>query len=245
MKNNTPVGLVGGLGNCLWQICGAYACRPEDGHDLKFVACDRASNQALTTFVRKERYTHADVCTAPVGYWQNTRWLLSPEVIKQHILVSDVNKYSNSAVLQHSLVVHVRGGDFLTSKAHAQSRMSRRLIDSALEHIPGADHESVALVTDDFGYVTHLFGSKYPVLGDIRDPRVAFSTLCAAKNLLVSPGSSFSWWAAYLGEHEHVFFPEKYWPQDIGALATDITSCNTGVGLIPATCKDSWTVLAV
>lgn len=244
-KSSTVVGLVGGLGNCLWQICGAYSCRPEEGHDLKFVAYGDAAKHALTTFVKKERYASSGICTVPSGYWQNPKWLLAPDVVREHILSEAVTAHARKETDTFHLIVHVRGGDFLRSDAHKASRATQHLIDKAIDACPGISHKDVAIVTDDLQYVGETFGQRYPVLGDRGDARVAFHTLCCAKNLLISPGSTFSWWAAYLGKHEHVLFPSRVWPQDIGALDRDITSCTSGLDLVPESCKDSWSVLCV
>lgn len=244
-KSSTTVGLVGGLGNCLWQICGAYACRPEEGHALKFAAYDPAAKESLSKFIRPDRHGAPDSCTAPIGYWQNPKWLLSPATIREHVLCEPVGTHARKEVANFGLIVHVRGGDFLRSPAHNQSRAAQKYVDAALASLLGVRHDDVAIVTDDLQYVAATFGSRYPVLGDHNDARVAFYTLCQAKNLLISPGSTFSWWAAYLGSHDHVLFPAKTWPQDVGALDLDITSCNSGVGLIPKACRRTWTVLDV
>lgn len=244
-RNDTVVGLVGGLGNCLWQICGAYSCRPEEGHDLKFVAFGEAAKHALMTFVKKERYAYSGICTAPAGYWQNTKWLLPPDVVREHILSEDVTARARKEVDVFPLIVHVRGGDFLRSEAHMASRAAQYIIDKAIDACPGLSHKDVAIVTDDLQYVGETFGQRYPVLGDGGDDRVAFHTLCCAKNLLISPGSTFSWWASYLGSHDHVLFPSKIWPQDIGACDRDITSCTSGLDLVPDSCRETWTILDV
>lgn len=244
-KSSIVVSLAGGLGNCLWQICGAYSCRPEEEHDLKFTADGNAARNALTTFVKKERYVHYGAYTAPIGYWQNTKWLLPPDIVRERILSEDVTAHARKEVDVFPLIVHVRGGDFLRSAAHQSSRATQQLIDKAVDACPGLSHKDVAIVTDDLQYVGETFGQRYPVLGDKGDARVAFHTLCCAKNLLISPGSTFSWWAAYLGKHERVLFPSRVWPQDIGALDYDLTSCTSGRDLVPDSCREMWTILDV
>ena len=243
-KSASTVGVVGGLGNVLWQICGAYACRPDEGHSLRFAAYDPAAKAAMDGFVKKERCVSAgNGCINPAGYWQNAKWLLPPDTIREHILRESVTEHACKEVDNFSLIVHVRGGDFLYSPAHRYSRIGQKYIDAAIDMLPGIKHCDVALVTDDLRYAREVFGNRYPVLGDNGDARVAFHTLCCAKNIVISPGSSFSWWAAYLGTHEHVFFPAQTWPQDIGALDRDITSCTSGIKLVPDSCKNSWLVI--
>lgn len=215
-----------------------------EGHALRFAAYNPAAKAALDCFVKKERCVSvSNACTNPVGYWQNSKWLLTPDTVRERILSEAVTVHACKEVDSFSLIVHVRVGDFLRSPAHRYSRIGQKYIDAAIDMLPGVKHSDEALVTDDLRYVGAVFGNRYPVLGDNGDARVAFHTLCCAKNIVISPGSSFSWWAAYLGAHDHVLFPAQTWPQDIGALDRDITSCTSGVDLEPDSCKNSWLVI--
>ena len=108
------------------------------------------------------------------------------------------------------LVLHVRGGDYITIGCHLDYRFYKRLIDHT-------KFTKVAIVTDDpnCDTVRRLVNDGCQVLtpepapfnvnGDVNAMN-DLKTLLYSENIAISQ-SSFAWWAAFLGYHKKVIIP--------------------------------------
>lgn len=241
MNKEFVVRVVGGIGNILFQMSAATMLRPElyAEERIKFAGANKESHLVLATYIKEDMIApfNTQAPTAnPVGYWQHVRWV--PDAHPMHAWFKDPipTKAHVKAVDMFDLHVHIRGGDFLKSAAHKSCRMGESTILQAMDTLD-IDTSKVLIVTDDFSYVKSLLGTKYAVLGSL-DPIVAFHTMCKSRNLIIYPGSTFSWWAARLGSqwHSNVFFPATGWPHDGLFGYQDITSAYSSDDM----CMDFW-----
>jgi hypothetical protein len=101
---------------------------------------------------------------------------------------------------REELVLHVRGGDFLTG--HHGSVCDINYYKNAMSAVEELGHLRHALIiTDDLAYGREMQGLldiERGSVGSEDDPYEDFVTLCAARGKIIS-NSTFSIWAAILG----------------------------------------------
>lgn len=228
-RNKIAFRVLGGIGNILWQISarakrfGIHNLYVIPGNKHAADVCERWLNKEIIS-VGGDNAGHID------GYFQDKYWLCPSATIKRWLnLDIDIPE----SLKRFRLVVHVRGGDFLTSPAHRQCRQS-------LSHIKyicrnhGLTKEDVLIVTDDINAARDSLGTGWHCYA-VKDDRQAFKIMMQAEILLVMPGSTFSWWAGYLNEGGKdggiIYVPTGNWPCDIGALR-DVTSTQQSSALV-------------
>lgn len=230
-RNKIAFRVLGGIGNILWQISARakrfglenLAIIPGDKHAAD--VCDRWLNKKLIS-IGEINEGHID------GYFQDKYWLCPSAEVKSWLNL-DVDVDVPESLKQFKLVVHVRGGDFLTSPAHQQCRQRLSYIKYICK-IHGLTKEDVLIVTDDVNAARDSLGAGWHCYA-VKDDIQAFKTMMQAEILLVMPGSTFSWWAGYLNEGGKeggiVYVPTGNWPCDIGALR-DVTSAQQSSTLV-------------
>ena len=228
-RNKIAFRVLGGIGNILWQI-SARAKRFGIEH-LVIIPGDKHADTVCNRWLNKKLISVGKTNEGFIeGYFQDSYWLCPSATVKSWLnLDVDVPELLN----QFKLVVHVRGGDFLTSSAHKQCRQRT----SYIKHICEAHRLSesdVLIVTDDINTARDSLGIGWHCCV-IEDDRRAFKIMMQAEILLVMPGSTFSWWAGYLNEGRKegctVYVPIGNWPCDVGALR-DVTSAQQSSTLI-------------
>lgn len=141
-----------------------------------------------------------------VGYWQRPEFL---EGSRDHLReVFGLNGIDAQPVIR----VHVRRGDYVRLGIAPHADWYGQAIERAVHAVP---HERVEVISDDPAWCrTHL---TLPVPYDLpakRSPVEDFQAL-ASSAALVATGSTFSWWAAYLGGvpviHEDGVIPASLW----------------------------------
>jgi len=142
------------------------------------------------------------------------------EIIEWLKIKNDVLKYSSS----NSVVMHLRGGDYVGSPANSLLPKSYYL--KAIEYMMSIDSSmNFYAVTDDYHLAYNYFKGIAKIVGStpsqIYDPRraahhiggeigVDYSILHNAKNVILG-NSTFSFWAAWTNKNlENVIAP-KYW----------------------------------
>lgn len=151
-----------------------------------------------------------------IGCYQNRKWLLPKEVILPYIKKVSTPSYE--------WVLHIRGGDYI--RVFNKVLRSRAHILHQLKYF-NIKPEDLVIVTDDVKYTQYLLSDKYNILHSnsfIYD----WWVLRNARNIILSPGT-FSYTAAYLGDHDKVIMP-RLWPWDLGD-SKDTTSVKHGIDL--------------
>lgn len=228
-RNKIAFRVLGGIGNILWQI--SARAKRFGTHNLHIIPGDKHAADVCNRWLNKKLISVGEINEGFIdGYFQDKYWLC-PSVTVKSWLNLDVDV--PESLKQFKLVVHVRGGDFLTSPAHQQCRQRLSYI-KYICRAHGLNNEDVLIVTDDINAARDNLGTGWHCC-TIKDDRQAFKIMMQAEILLVMPGSTFSWWAGYLNEGGSegsiIYVPTGNWPCDIGALR-DVTSTQQSSTLV-------------
>lgn len=224
----------GGLGNILFYVSAfisTYKFIP------KIVPAGAAGIDACARFVRPELVVEANkVYCRPECfnnmYYQHSRWLVDKDIILKNVL-KDMPE--SSMAKKYDLVVHHRGCDFRTSPLHKKCILSADAVEYTISKLKAAykcyrnRNIKVLVVTDDYEAAEEAYPDMAIVSSE--NPVNDFATMLQAKNLLIYPGSTFSYWAGYLGYQEHVYLPVFNWPCDNFDIY-DITSASNSEDLV-------------
>lgn len=241
-RDRAAMYVIGGLGNILWYVSAFI-------NTYKFVpkviplctpgaSNSRRALHMVRTFLKPDLIVDEEGAIARMScvdnrWYQHKRWLVDKDIILNEVLNMDKGINTNIAD-KYDLVIHHRGTDFKTSPTHTQCALKQADIDHVLDKLRASSKKyrgrklSVLVVTDDYKDAS----AKYPNYAVIHneDEAVDFSILLRAKNLLIYPGSTFSYWAGYLGDHENVYLPVFNWPWDNYDIY-DLTSASTSEDL--------------
>ena len=105
-------------------------------------------------------------------------------------------------------IVHVRGGDYFTSKSHKPYVKNRDWYLKAIAAVPDMrkHQDKIILCTDDGKYAKKIL-PEFPIL-DV-PPLTAFRLMMGCRSLVIS-ASSFSWWAGYLNPSAQIAAPSRW-----------------------------------
>lgn len=134
--------------------------------------------------------------------------------------LKEVFNIKDAPINKDKLVVHIRETDYKDIGVFLGYNYYRKLIDESgfTDIIIVTDNspcETVQkLISDGCKLSTEGYVSKFEHTSDTRS-MLDFETLLQSENIAISQ-SSFSWWAAFLGNHKKVIFPYKQsggmWP---------------------------------
>ena len=141
------------------------------------------------------------------SYVQRSEYYLSyRNLIKDHFKCNDLN-----VINQNKLVLHIRETDYLQTNSFLGYKNYRKIIEECgfTDNLIVTDNSNCdtvqQLVKDGCSLVTEGYVSTFSHVSDTRS-MLDFRTLLLSENIALSQ-SSFSWWAAFLGDHKNVFFP--------------------------------------
>lgn len=105
-------------------------------------------------------------------------------------------------------IVHVRGGDYFTSKPHKPYVKNRDWYLKAIAAVPDMrkHQDKIILCTDDGKYAKKIL-PEFPIL-DV-PPLTAFRLMMGCRSLVIS-ASSFGWWAGYLNPSAQIAAPSRW-----------------------------------
>ena len=137
----------------------------------------------------------------------------------------------NTTINKNKLVLHVRETDYVTINAFLGYDFYKKLISDSdfKEFIIVTDNsksETVQKLIKEDGCTLSTEGvvDTFAVHSDSR-AMDDFQTLMYSENIAISQ-SSFSWWAAFLGNHKNIIFPYKkgldWWPVEPGKDDIDL-----------------------
>lgn len=219
MSDKIKFRVLGGIGNILWQLTARIS--RYGLYNISLIPGNIKARSVINSWINKDVVNCLPVSEGPIeGYFQDPYWLTDKDVLRRCInLPEDID---TSPVKHFKLVAHLRGKDFLTSQAHQTCIMHPRYIQEVMD-ICELQQDNVLIITDDIECVRPAIGTGWNVIATRNDKR-AFAIMMQAQYLLTMPGSTFSWWAGYLGQQEKVFIPIGTWPCDMGYLK-EMSSC--------------------
>lgn len=233
-ENSAAIIGQGGIGNILFYVSAfisTYKFIP------KIVPLGLAETKSCSRFIRPENIVAANKAYLRPEcfnnmYYQHSRWLVDKDIILKHVL-KDMPE--SSMAKKYDLVIHHRGCDFKTSPLHRKCTLGIDTIEYAMGKLKASSKAyrnrsiKVLVVTDDYEAAEEAYPGMAIVSSD--NPVTDFSTMLQAKNLLIYPGSTFSYWAGYLGTHNNVYMPVFNWPCDNFDIY-DITSASNSEDLV-------------
>ena len=107
--------------------------------------------------------------------------------------VGEINKYQH---LFGNISLHVRRGDYVTSRVHPALQMN--YFEEALSHLP--DDMKVLVFSDDLKWCKENFiGERYVFINEI--DYISMYLMSKMKHHVIA-NSSFSWWGAWMSEYD-------------------------------------------
>ncbi len=217
------VNRIGGLGNQLFQFATAYAADP-DGYAISTMtnmglgcnAIARGSyNDTIFAHVHREDapawvpvynepvFAYSPLPTSrPVclnGYFQTAKYFHGHRGAILDIIWGDRDR----TIAQGVTAVHVRRGDYVGLQ-HIHPVQGMKYYEDS--YITGTRH---VIFTDDPDWCRANFPSdRYEVREPGNDVEGLFD-MARCENIITA-NSSYSWWAAYLGEHTRVIMPKQW-----------------------------------
>jgi hypothetical protein len=235
--NNCYVNVIGGVGNQLFQIAAGYAYAKKYNKKLIINPCGWFAGQGTNpleykdtifknfqydipsqenkTPIQEKRFNYDELpflegSVSLNGYFQSLKYF--EEFKDEFISLLNLPEIDNNLIPE--VGVHIRRGDYLNK------------ID--IHHVCYTDYfeyffekfkdKYIKIFTDDPDCVAKEF-AKYTIDTLKSDPDIKDLAYMSKCKILVGSNSSFSWWAALIGNNES-YFPSK-WFSD-GREATDI-----------------------
>jgi hypothetical protein len=235
--SNCYVNVIGGVGNQLFQIAAGYAYAEKYGKKLIINPYNWFAGQGTNPLVYKDtifknfeygNYTTTDVTRIQEkrfnydqlpyhsgdvslhGYFQSLKYF--EDVKKEFISLLNLPEISND--LKIDVGLHIRRGDYLKYPT-IHHVCHTEYFEHFFEKFKDRD---IKVFTDDPDHVANEFSNyKFDILksdSDIKE--LACMTRC---DTLVGSNSTFSWWAALIG-NKTSYFPSKWFVNN--SEATDI-----------------------
>jgi hypothetical protein len=145
-------------------------------------------------------------------YWEHCRG----EVLRSFDLSWCPMRFRSDDV---TCAIHVRGGDYLKFPSIHQTCGSR-YYDNAMAAVSGMGITDYRVFTDDPRHVQRA------EMGHLLMPGIRTDAedlvLMSRASVIIGANSSFSWWAAMLGNHRMRVFPERWFGPDGAADYQDV-----------------------
>lgn len=236
--NNCYVNVIGGIGNQLFQIAAGYAYAKKYNKKLiinpynwvasqgnsplsykdtifkKFQYGNFAEDATITTIQEKgfnyDELPFVEGSISLNGYFQSLKYF--EEIKDEFISLLNLPDINNNLIPEVGF--HIRRGDYL-KHASIHHVCNTKYFEYFFEKFKDKD---IKIFTDDPDYVIEEFSKyKFEILKSNSDIK---ELACMARcNILVGSNSTFSWWAALIGNNIS-YFPSMWFAD--GRDATDI-----------------------
>ena len=237
--------LMGGLGNYMFQISAAYSIAKDLRTDAVFDLSRTGQSQRhinnylnnifskvkfgtpIPKYIFNERgFSYDQIPVADdlylSGYFQSEKYFIKhAEDIRELFRCEDteIKLREHISQIDYTCSIHVRRGDYLNyPNKHSQSPAD--YYNTAISLVKEQNTNATFLVfSDDIQWCkNHFVGTEYIFIEGFEDwEDLILMSLCDA-NIITN--STFSWWAAWLGERPNklIIAPEKWYgpegPQD-------------------------------
>jgi hypothetical protein len=244
------VQLSGGLGNQLFEIAAGYGHCIRTGKTLQLsrtTNCKRGTYWDTFTHKcvpyisdppgdsvnrwREPHFHYAPIkpdATALTGYFQSSKYFADVsgqvrDLFDPHPSVKEAmhTKYADLLVMKDKVVVlHIRRGDYVALPQYhciLTPEYYRRVVDEARVHIPNSH---ILVFSDDLSWCRTLdFLADGVTFVDEPSDVLSLHLMSQFHHYILS-NSSFSWWAAWLGERATAVWAPNRWfgtrgPQDV------------------------------
>lgn len=150
------------------------------------------------------------------GYFQTYKYVDSlnwRSFLEENVVpILEIEILLNRMKTANPVVLHIRGGDYLTDKSGI-GNLSENYFRQCLSEIAGKDDE-IWIFTDDRNHATKLLSNlSYNFIfidqENLLSPFSALFLMSKAKRIIIS-NSTFSWWAAYFSSNSQIYGPTKW-----------------------------------
>ena len=150
-----------------------------------------------------------------VGYWQNVNYLLkNKDILKRHFAYNinnkKVNEFTNT-INNNSVAIHVRRGDYVNNKVHETIGVNyfKKAVKEILSLV---DNPQFFILSDDISWCKKNLLVPKCIYIDFTSSEIEDFEIIKRCNHKIISNSSFSWWAAFLGETERsiTICPKKW-----------------------------------
>jgi hypothetical protein len=213
------LGKMGRLGNQLWQIAATYGYAERDAMTPVFPQWEyqkyfepELPKGLFGTHLHKEKAFEYEEMTGTFGgdtdlcgYFQSYKYF--PKNLPIKFKPDFLSQQKAKLPAGEKICVHIRRGDYVGHEAYYQLPVTWYI--KALMTIEGWQEKPIIFISDDLGYCkTHFecLKNAHFIKGNEAE-HMAMGSLC---DHFICSNSSFSWWAAYLGEQKKVIYPSRY-----------------------------------
>jgi hypothetical protein len=175
------------------------------------------------------------------GYWQTEKYFAEIRDVLREEFTSiepprkEISQYVERVAQEESLCLHVRRGDYVSHPKYRQTHGALAAgyytgaAEAILDSVRGA---KVYVFSDDPGWAAREFEGAFPltmVSGEVTQTGVEDFVVMRACRHFVVANSTFSWWAAWLGEAEgsRVVAPQP-WLRSVPSFERDLVPARWG-----------------
>ncbi len=173
-------------------------------------------------YKEKEEYTfdekvyHVKKDTFFRGYWQSYKYLngIETDIRKMiPIMPHDISKMGINEEDRETVAMHIRRGDYT---GISEWTLPMTFYDVALEKIRKTmPVQRVYVFSDDISFCEQYFNNRYNDIEFIYPGKTAkglieeFKAMACFRNIIIA-NSTYSWWAAFLGEEDKKVYCPRY-----------------------------------
>ena len=152
------------------------------------------------------------------GYWQGENACKitiqkAKELFQFKNISTDVRKIANKMSEEVSVIIHIRRGDYLNHSEYVNLGETK-YYENAISYVTSKYKEiKFYVISDDIQWckTSRLFNEKTEFVENKKDYEDLY--LLSSAKICILANSTFSWWGGYLGNHDMVIRPSKYFKE--------------------------------